>query len=42
MMKQLLFLVFLFIFAVTWSQEKSESTKADLKATGMISVNRVY
>ena len=38
-MKQFLFLVSLFIFTVTWSQETTENTKANLEATGTISIN---
>ena len=38
-MRLLIHLAFLFIFTVSWSQEKADSTKSKLEANGTISIN---
>ncbi len=38
-MKRILFLVFIFAFTVSWSQDAEESSKTKLKANGTISLN---
>ena len=39
MLKQIVYLVFLFTFSVSWSQEKAESSKSKFKVNGTVSLN---